>query len=61
MVDLQPGFVREDCACLMKYRHRKSGAEVEVRDDKVLDPQEWEKVPARKAAPRKSPASTDDE
>lgn len=39
----------------MKYRNRHSGAEVEVRDDKVLDPQEWESVeaPAKKAAPRK--------
>lgn len=45
----------------MKYRHRRSGSEVEVRDDKRMDPQEWEavKAPARKAPPRKQPKSDD--
>ena len=38
----------------MKYRHRASGAQVEVRADKRMDPLVWEPVKApAKAAPRK--------
>lgn len=47
----------------MKYRNRKSGSVVEVRDSKVLNPQEWEKAdaPTRKSSPRKRSEPTDDD
>lgn len=46
----------------MKYRHRGSGALVEVRDDKRMDPQEWEAVKApAKAAPRKRTTKSEDD
>ena len=46
----------------MKYTHRKSGAQVEVADHKVMDPQEWEKAeaPARKPARKRAESSEDD-
>lgn len=47
----------------MKFVHRSSGAQVEVRDDKVMDPQVWEpvKAPESKPAPRKRTTKTDDD
>jgi len=46
----------------MKYRHRASGALVEVRDDKRMDPQVWEQLkPAQKPAPRKKTTKPDDD
>lgn len=47
----------------MKYRHRGSGVQVQVRDDKVMDPQTWEPVKAAesKPAPRKRAPKTDDD
>lgn len=54
----------------MKYRHRTSGAEVQVRDDKKLDPLVWEQLVspqrsapknvARKTATRRRATSTDE-
>ena len=45
----------------MKYRHRDSGALVEVRDDKVMDAHVWEPVKApAKAAPRKRTTKSED-
>lgn len=46
----------------MKYQHRGSGALVEVRDDKVMDPNLWEPVKApEKPAPRKRAAAKSDD
>lgn len=47
----------------MKYRHRDSGALVEVRDDKVMDAHVWEavKAPAKAAPRRRTMKSEDDE
>ena len=46
----------------MKYRHRGSGALVEVRDDKVMDAHVWEPVRApAKAAPRKRTTKSEDD
>lgn len=45
----------------MKYRHRDSGALVEVRDDKVMDAHVWEAVKApAKASPRKRTTKSED-
>ena len=46
----------------MKYRHRASGALVEVRDGKVMDPNVWEPVKAPvKTAPRKRTTKSEDD
>lgn len=47
----------------MKYRHRDSGALVEVRDDKVMSPSDWEpiKEPVRNSPPRKRTVKSDDD
>ena len=46
----------------MKYQHRSSGAQVEVRDDKVMDPNVWDPVKApAKAAPRKRTTKSEDD
>ena len=46
----------------MKYRHRDSGAQVEVRDGKVMDPNVCEPVKAPvKAAPRKRATKSEDD
>ena len=48
---------------MAQYRHKASGVTVEVRDDKVMDPTQWEvaKAPAeKKPATRKAPAKKSD-
>lgn len=45
----------------MKYRHRNSGVQVQVREGKVMDPQVWEPIKPAEPKPRRRTVKSDDD